>query len=88
MPNATAPRLIDPFARALTYLRVSVTDPCDFPCVYCMSENMTFLPQKKPFDPLEELDPNVFQPFIRAGRSRKLRNHPPAKPFWCRPGES
>ena len=39
------PRLIDPFARAITYLRVSVTDRCDFRCVYCMSENMTFLPK-------------------------------------------
>src|SRR5262249_48345443 len=36
--------LIDPFGRAITYLRVSVTDRCDFRCVYCMSENMTFLP--------------------------------------------
>jgi molybdenum cofactor biosynthesis enzyme MoaA len=37
--------LVDPFARAITYLRVSVTDRCDFRCVYCMSENMTFLPK-------------------------------------------
>ena len=50
----TAP-LIDPFARAITYLRVSVTDRCDFRCVYCMSENMTFLP-KKDLLTLEELD--------------------------------
>ena len=39
--------LIDPFARAINYLRVSVTDRCDFRCVYCMSENMTFLPKKE-----------------------------------------
>jgi len=38
--------LIDPFARAITYLRVSVTDRCDFRCVYCMSEIMTLLPKK------------------------------------------
>ncbi len=50
----TAP-LIDPFARAITYLRVSVTDRCDFRCVYCMSENMTFLPKKELLT-LEELD--------------------------------
>ncbi len=50
----TAP-LIDPFARAITYLRVSVTDRCDFRCVYCMSENMTFLP-KRDLLTLEELD--------------------------------
>ncbi len=40
------PPLIDPFGRAITYLRVSVTDRCDFRCVYCMSEDMTFLPKK------------------------------------------
>ena len=50
----TAP-LIDPFARAITYLRLSVTDRCDFRCVYCMSENMTFLPKKELLT-LEELD--------------------------------
>ena len=49
------PRLIDPFQRAITYLRVSVTDRCDFRCVYCMSENMTFLPKKELLT-LEELD--------------------------------
>ncbi len=51
--SQTAP-LIDPFARAITYLRVSVTDRCDFRCVYCMSENMTFLPKKELLT-LEEL---------------------------------
>ena len=50
----TAP-LIDPFERAIRYLRVSVTDRCDFRCVYCMSENMTFLPKKELLS-LEELD--------------------------------
>lgn len=50
-----APSLIDPFQRAITYLRVSVTDRCDFRCVYCMSENMTFLP-KRDLLTLEELD--------------------------------
>ncbi|MEB8385963.1 GTP 3',8-cyclase MoaA [Rhodobacteraceae bacterium KMM 6894] len=47
--------LIDPFQRAINYLRVSVTDRCDFRCVYCMSENMTFLPKKELLS-LEELD--------------------------------
>ena len=37
--------LIDPFARAISYLRVSVTDRCDFRCAYCMTEHMTFLPR-------------------------------------------
>jgi cyclic pyranopterin phosphate synthase len=53
-PTATAP-LIDPFQRAISYLRVSVTDRCDFRCVYCMSENMTFLPKAQLLT-LEELD--------------------------------
>jgi len=62
--------LIDPFARAITYLRVSVTDRCDFRCVYCMAENMTFLP-KKDLLTLEELD-TVSSAFIGLG-VRKLR---------------
>lgn len=65
----TAP-LIDPFLRPITYLRVSVTDRCDFRCVYCMSENMTFLPKKELLT-LEELD-RLCSAFIRLG-VRKLR---------------
>ncbi|WP_370285024.1 GTP 3',8-cyclase MoaA [Pseudooceanicola nanhaiensis] len=65
----TAP-LIDPFARPITYLRVSVTDRCDFRCVYCMAENMTFLP-KKDLLTLEELD-RMCSAFIGLG-VRKLR---------------
>ena len=62
--------LIDPFARAIEYLRVSVTDRCDFRCVYCMSENMTFLPKKELLS-LEELD-RLCSAFIRLG-VKKLR---------------
>ncbi|MEO0342270.1 MAG: GTP 3',8-cyclase MoaA [Pseudomonadota bacterium] len=47
-------RLIDPFQRDITYLRISVTDRCDFRCVYCMAENMTFLPKVELLS-LEEL---------------------------------
>src|SRR5436190_1248739 len=47
--------LIDPFGRHVSYLRVSVTDRCDFRCVYCMAEDMTFLP-KQDLLTLEELD--------------------------------
>ena len=65
----TAP-LIDPFQRAITYLRVSVTDRCDFRCVYCMAENMTFLP-KRDLLSLEELD-RMCSTFIGLG-VRKLR---------------
>ena len=49
------PAMIDPFGRDISYLRVSVTDRCDFRCTYCMAENMTFLP-KKDLLTLEELD--------------------------------
>jgi cyclic pyranopterin phosphate synthase len=62
--------LIDPFQRAVNYLRVSVTDRCDFRCVYCMAENMTFLPKKELLT-LEELD-RMCSTFIRLG-VRKLR---------------
>jgi len=65
----TAP-LIDPFERAITYLRVSVTDRCDFRCVYCMAENMTFLPKRELLT-LEELD-RMCSAFIGLG-VRKLR---------------
>ena len=64
------PPLIDPFARAISYLRVSVTDRCDFRCTYCMSENMTFLP-KADLLTLEELD-RLCSTFIRMG-VQKLR---------------
>lgn len=62
--------VIDPFGRAITYLRVSVTDRCDFRCVYCMSEHMSFLP-KKDLLTLEELE-RVCRAFVRLG-VRKLR---------------
>ncbi len=64
------PPLIDPFARPITYLRVSVTDRCDFRCVYCMAEHMQFLP-KADLLTLEELD-RLSTAFIGLG-VRKLR---------------
>jgi GTP 3',8-cyclase len=64
------PALVDPFGRAITYLRVSVTDRCDFRCVYCMAENMTFLPKADVLT-LEELD-RLCSAFIARG-VRKLR---------------
>lgn len=67
---AAKPTMIDPFGRAVTYLRVSVTDRCDFRCVYCMSEHMTFLPKKDVLS-LEELE-TVCNAFIDKG-VRKLR---------------
>ena len=66
----TAPRLIDGFGRAVTYLRVSVTDRCDLRCVYCMAEHMTFLPKAQVLT-LEELD-RLASTFIGLG-VRKLR---------------
>jgi cyclic pyranopterin phosphate synthase len=62
--------LVDPFQRAITYLRVSVTDRCDFRCVYCMSEHMTFLP-KADLLSLEELD-RLCSAFVAKGVT-KLR---------------
>ncbi|MEL6279877.1 MAG: GTP 3',8-cyclase MoaA, partial [Pseudomonadota bacterium] len=68
--DANAPKLVDPFARTIDYLRVSVTDRCDFRCVYCMSEHMTFLP-KKDLLTLEELD-RLCSLFVSQG-VKKLR---------------
>ncbi len=62
--------MIDPFGRHISYLRVSVTDRCDFRCVYCMSEDMAFLPKAEVLT-LEELD-RVCSAFVRLG-VRKLR---------------
>jgi cyclic pyranopterin phosphate synthase len=66
----TAQPMIDPFGRHITYLRVSVTDRCDFRCVYCMSESMTFL-QRRDVLTLEEID-RLGSAFIAKG-VRKLR---------------
>ena len=57
--------MIDPFGRVVNYLRISVTDRCDFRCVYCMSEDMDFLPKKEVLS-LEELD-RLCSAFIRKG---------------------
>jgi GTP 3',8-cyclase len=66
----TAPNMTDRFGRRITYLRVSVTDRCDFRCVYCMAEDMTFLPRKDLLS-LEEID-RLTSAFIARG-VRKLR---------------
>jgi GTP 3',8-cyclase len=68
--NADCAPLVDPFGRAISYLRVSVTDRCDFRCVYCMAENMTFLPKADVLS-LEELD-RLCSAFVDQG-VRKLR---------------
>ena len=62
--------LVDPFGRQVSYLRVSVTDRCDLRCVYCMAEDMTFLPKAQVLS-LEELD-RLCSAFIALG-TRKLR---------------
>ncbi len=64
------PEMIDPFGRRITYLRVSVTDRCDFRCVYCMAENPEFLPRKDLLT-LEEID-RLASAFMAKG-VRKLR---------------
>jgi GTP 3',8-cyclase len=70
MRKVIKPIMIDPFGRAVTYLRVSVTDRCDLRCVYCMAEDMTFLP-KRDLLTLEELD-RMCGAFVRLGTT-KLR---------------
>ncbi len=62
--------MIDPFGRHISYLRVSVTDRCDFRCVYCMAEDMTFLPKAELLT-LEEMD-RLCSAFVAKG-VRKLR---------------
>ncbi|QBR72149.1 GTP 3',8-cyclase MoaA [Beijerinckiaceae bacterium] len=69
LAQASAP-LIDPFGREITYIRVSVTDRCDMRCVYCMSEDMNFLP-KRDLLSLEELD-RLCAAFVSRG-VRKIR---------------
>ncbi len=84
--STIAQPMIDPFGRAVTYLRVSVTDRCDFRCTYCMAENMTFLP-KKDLLTLEELD-RLCSAFIEKGvRKLRLTGGEPwyarTSCFWC-----
>ena len=62
--------LKDPFGRAITYIRVSVTDRCDFRCVYCMAEEMTFLPRRELLT-IEEMD-RLCSTFVEMG-TRKIR---------------
>jgi cyclic pyranopterin phosphate synthase len=68
--STARPLLVDPFARRIDYLRVSVTDRCDFRCVYCMSEDMAFLPKANVLS-LEELD-RLCSAFVARGIT-KLR---------------
>jgi GTP 3',8-cyclase len=70
IPTQPLPALIDRYGRSITYLRVSVTDRCDFRCVYCMSEHMSFLPRRELLT-LEELD-RICSAFVSRG-VRKLR---------------
>ena len=69
-PTSDRSPLVDPFGRAINYLRISVTDRCDFRCVYCMSEHMTFLPRAEVLS-LEEID-RIASAFIRRG-TRRIR---------------
>ena len=67
-PTGTAGPLLDRYGRQITYLRVSVTDRCDFRCVYCMAEDMTFLPRKDVLT-FEEID-TIVTAFVRRGVRR------------------
>ena len=70
MPTQLPEELVDAFGRQIRYLRLSVTDRCDFRCVYCMAEDMTFLPRREILS-LEELE-RVAAAFVDLG-VRKLR---------------
>ena len=74
MPSSLAAEridpVVDPFGRGITYLRVSVTDRCDFRCLYCMAEDMTFLPKKDVLT-LDEIS-RLCRVFVSLG-VRKLR---------------
>jgi molybdenum cofactor biosynthesis protein A, bacterial len=70
VPPTTPAPLVDPFGRTVSYLRVSVTDRCDLRCVYCMAEDMSFLPKAEVLT-LEEID-RVCSAFVKLG-TRKLR---------------
>jgi GTP 3',8-cyclase len=72
----TEPKMIDRFARHITYLRVSVTDRCDFRCVYCMSEAMSFLPRQELLS-LEEIDRLAGAFIIRGVRKLRLTGGEP-----------
>ncbi len=65
--------MIDPFGRTISYLRVSVTDRCDFRCVYCMAEEMTFLPKSELLT-LEELASRTSR-FLATGCRRSRRGN-------------
>ncbi len=69
-PSGKAPRLVDRFGRRVSYLRMSVTDRCDFRCVYCMSEDMAFLPRQQVLT-LEEMQ-WIAEAFVELG-VRKIR---------------
>ena len=68
MTESQSPKLVDPFGREITYLRMSVTDRCDFRCVYCMAEEMTFLPRAQILT-LEELA-FIGRVFVKLGVSK------------------
>ena len=68
--NSSPPKLIDRFGRTVDYLRISITDRCDFRCVYCMAEDMTFLPRNQILS-LEEIY-ILAQTFVELG-VRKIR---------------
>ena len=68
-PTGSRP-LIDTFGRRISYLRISVTDRCDFRCVYCMSEHMQFLPKSEVLS-FEEIE-QIARAFIARG-TRKIR---------------
>jgi len=68
MHNPPGRPLVDRYGRHVSYLRISVTDRCDFRCVYCMSEDMTFLPKKEVLS-FEEIE-TISAAFVKRGVTR------------------
>ena len=79
-PTGAQSPLIDRYGRRITYLRVSVTDRCDFRCVYCMAEDMTFLPKRDVLS-FEELEA-ITSAFVSRGVRRIRLTGTPAWIAW------
>ena len=72
----SVPSLIDPFGRHVSYLRISVTDRCDFRCVYCMSEHMEFLPKSEvlSFEEIDQIALAFIEPHTSFSRAPSFSN--------------
>ena len=81
---STPTSLVDPFGRAVSYLRISVTDRCDLRCVYCMSEDMTFLPKNEllSFEEIERIAGASLWAWVRGKFASLVGNRWCARGLW------